>query len=100
MGTDSQWDPNDLSEDLDVLLSEAITISPQCCQDRYFWQIVRKARQEMNHKAMGALQRCHVCWKRTKNKCSRCKVAYYCSMDCSTKDWKIPKAKCKLYSTG
>jgi len=34
-----------------------------------------------------------------KNKtCSRCKLAYYCSSECQTKQWKIHKAACKKVS--
>lgn len=39
-------------------------------------------------------EKCSVCLKKTKNKCSKCNQTYYCSKECLKKEWLIHKLVC------
>lgn len=42
---------------------------------------------------------CSVCFTPSTLKCSRCKVSFYCSVDCQRKDWAVHKNTCDLVSS-
>ena len=41
---------------------------------------------------------CGQCNRPSKTKCSRCKLTYYCGVDCQKKDWSSHKKFCKANS--
>ena len=41
---------------------------------------------------------CGQCSRPSKTKCSRCKLTYYCGVDCQKKDWSAHKKFCKSNS--
>ena len=38
---------------------------------------------------------CFVCKKEGAKHCSRCRLIYYCGVECQKKDWPLHKLKCK-----
>lgn len=43
--------------------------------------------------------KCKVCKKPSKDRCSRCKTARYCSRECQVSDWRTHKKTCGSSST-
>ena len=41
------------------------------------------------------VQKCGLCFQPSETKCSRCKVIYYCGVDCQRKHWPSHKKECK-----
>lgn len=43
-------------------------------------------------------QNCRVCGSEGKSRCSKCKIAYYCSQVHQQSDWRVHKIECKKFS--
>mmetsp|Transcript_23669 Transcript_23669/g.65707 ORF Transcript_23669/g.65707 Transcript_23669/m.65707 type:complete len:140 (-) Transcript_23669:1046-1465(-) len=43
---------------------------------------------------MSVKRKCQACQKEASKKCSRCNLAWYCSVECQKKDWKKHRSVC------